>query len=375
MTQVLESGSAKTARRIDTAKLEALVTGIQAPPGDAANRVREFFLRDLAILTRDLDAIARKFSGPGLQDSGPRAEFAALMDGIIARGETAVRGLDKAATQRVKHAFRLALGPWTADNPFMERCLKKPQGYAGDFAMMEVGYLRWTGMGGGLAGAFDRYFADTYDNVRQRKIKLMDNIRPYLVDRTRQGVALRMLSLGSGPCREWVDLDHERRSGGLRDDEVNRTQLIGIDKDPASLDYARRQLQGNSLLQSVEFVEADLFQFTKAERWRGEERSFDFIYGVGIANYFYDAMLQNIISSAFALVKPGGSLLITHKDGESFNFPVADWLCDWVFLKRSEPVFAATYQEALAESKGQYSFRTERIPDRTMFFGIATRTR
>jgi SAM-dependent methyltransferase len=273
----------------------------------------------------------------------------------------------------VKAAFREAISPWTAQNPFLERCLKKPRGYAGDFAMMEVGYLRWTAMGGGLAGVFDRYFADCYDNVRQRKIKLCDAIRRYLVNSTRLGIPLRMLSLGSGPCREWVDLDHERRSGTFRDVAVNPTRLVCIDKDPESLAYARQQLAGNSLLESVEYVEADLFQFTRADRWRGQERSYDFIYGVGIANYFYDAMLQNIIASAFTLVKPCGELMITHKDGESFNFPVADWLCDWVFLRRSEPTFATVFREALADYEGQFAFRTERIPDRTMFFGFARR--
>ena len=362
------------ARQVDVDALGRLAGQVAGEHREVeAGTVKEFFTTDVAEYLNVLNALDAEFSGPGLQDPALRVRFAQLCDGIIARGEQVVAGLDKATAQRVKEGFRTALTPWTVDNPFLERCLKKPRGYAGDFAMMEVGYLRWTAMSGGLAGAFDRYFADCYDNVRQRKTKLCDAMRRYLVDRTRLGTPLRMLSLGSGPCREWVDLNHERRTGAFRDLPINPTRLVCIDQDPESLAYAKQQLAGNSLLESVEYVEADLFQFTRAERWRGEECSVDFIYGVGIANYFYDAMLQNIIASAFTLVKPGGELLITHKDGESFNFPVADWLCDWVFLKRSEPIFATVFQAALADCKGQWTFRTERIPDRTMFFGFAKR--
>ena len=375
MTEGVLTAKQDTTRGVELGALQRLaeqITSDQRAP--EAARVRDFFCVDMADYLKTLNALDRQFIGAGLQDTTLRVRFAQACDAIIAQGEQAVAGLDKATAARVKQGFRFVLAPWTAENPFFERCLKKPRGYAGDFLMMEVGYLRWTAMRGGLAGAFDRYFADCYDNVRQRKTKLCDAIRRYAVDRTRGETPLRMLSLGSGPCREWVDLDHERRTGAFRDQPVNRTRLVCLDKDPEALGYAQQQLTGNSLLESVEYVEADLFQFTRADRWRGQERSYDFIYGVGIANYFYDAMLQNIITSAFPLVKPGGELMITHKDGESFNFPVADWFCDWVFLKRSERTFASVFQSALADFPGQVSFRTERIPDGTMFFGFARRT-
>ena len=371
--QVLTAGQ-DTSRQVDREALGRLAEQIMGGQGGAeAARVKEFFATDMAAYLTALNAFEAQFTGPGLQDAALRARFAQLCDAIVAKGEQVVAGLDKAVAKRVKEGFRTVLVPWTVGNPFLERSLKKPRGYAGDYAMMELVYLRWMAMGGGLAGVFDRYFADCYDNVRQRRTKLCDAMRPYLVDRTRSGTPLRMLSLGSGPCREWVDLDHERRTGAFRDQPVNPTRLVCIDQDPESLAYVKQQLAGNSLLESVECVEADLFQFTRAERWRGEERSYDFIYGVGIANYFYDAMLQNIIANAFALVKPGGELMITHKDGESFNFPVCDWFSDWLFLKRSEQTFATVFQAALEDCDGQWTFRTERVPDRTMFFGFATR--
>ena len=376
MISVAVQSRTESSRTVDVAVLHALAERL-LPVGSrdegARHTMLEFFTADVAAYLRQLTALEQQFVGDGVKTQDLRVQFARACDEIIAKGERVVASLEKPLAKQVKAAFRDAISPWTANNPFLERCLKKPRGYAGDFAMMEVGYLRWTAMGGGLAGAFDRYFADCYDNVRQRKIALCDAIRRYLVDGTQGGTPLRMVSLGAGPCREWVELEHERRTGAFRDAPVNRTRLVCIDQDPEALAYARQQLAGNSLLESVDYVEADLFQFTRAERWRREQRSYDFIYGVGIANYFYDAMLQNIIASAFTLVKPGGELMITHKDGESFNFPVADWLCDWVFLRRSVPTFATVFQEALVDCEGRYAFRIERIPDRTMCFGFAQR--
>lgn len=182
-----------------------------------------------------------------------------------------------------------------------------------------------------------------------------------------------MMSLGSGPCREWVDLDREFRATGAKQPAIRKAQLTCIDKDPEALAYGRARLAGNGVLESVEYVETDLFHFTKADRWRSREQSYDLIYGVGIANYFYEAMLQNVIASAVTLVKPGGELVITHKDRDTFNFPVADWLCDWVFLKRSAEEFSAVFEEALSASRGQFAYRLERIPNGEMFFGFAKR--
>ena len=336
--------------------------------------ITRFFLSDVGAYIRELSTLKELLAGRRLHDPELRMEFARLTDTVIAAGEQTVAQFDKTTAKRVKEAFRQAIRPWTADNPFLERCWTKPRGYAGDYLMMEHGYLNRVHMTGGLAGAFDRYFSDSYENVRQRKYKLCDAIRRLVLDEARTGASLKMLSLGSGPCREWVELEVECNAGVWTDRRINRTRLTCIDKDPEALAYARKQVIGNSLLESAEFIEADLFQFTKADRWRAEERSYDFIYGVGIANYFYDTMLQNIIANAFTLVKPGGELMVTHKAREGFNFPVADWLCDWVFLKRSAEEFSSVYQEALADAHGQFTFRLERIPDGTMFFGYATRT-
>ena len=181
-----------------------------------------------------------------------------------------------------------------------------------------------------------------------------------------------MLSLGSGSCREWADLDLQLHSGRLPS-TVRKVRLTCLDFDAEALAFGRRRLAGHPLLESVEFVETDLFGFTRAERWRNDLASYDLVSGLGIANYFYDTVLENILASAFTLVKPGGELMITHKGRSEFNFAVADWFCDWVFLKRSDQEFTALFHRALSEFDGTYEFRLEWEPCREIMFGIAKR--
>lgn len=376
MASVMTTAAVPTwEKRIDVNSLRALAERIVPVDGESRidNKIMDFFSSDLAQYFSQLETLEHRLVGEGLRDPALCAQFSQATHAIIAKGERVVAGLDKGIAKRVKEAFREALQPWAAGNPFVERCLKKPRGYAGDFAMMDIGYDNQPVMSGGLAGAFDRYFSDTYECVRQRKEKLQQAIRPRLLETASSKAPLRMLSLGSGPCREWVDLDREFRAAGVTPPAIRKVQLTCIDKDPEAVAYSQARLAGNGVLDSVEYVETDLFHFTKADRWRTREHSYDFVYGVGIANYFYEAMLQSVIASALTLVKPGGELLVTHKDRNSFNFPVADWLCDWVFLKRSAEEFSASFQEVLSASSGQFAYRLERIPNGEMFFGFAKR--
>ena len=373
-TTTRQTPSRTRPRATEATRVTALVDALASQGVDTSSRraVTRLFLSDVTRYLHELAALQGRFRGPALQDAELRAVFAKATDRVIADGERVVAGLDKTAAKQVKAAFREAIRPWTAQNPFVERCFKKPQGYAGDFGMMDFGYDDAPRLRGGLAGVFDRYFSDHYECVRQRKNHLRDAIRRYLYNLDRRRAPLQMLSLGSGPCREWVDLDREFRDRPIERSKVTLVQLSGIDRDPAALAYGRARLEGNALLASVQFVEQDLFQFTKAERWRSRAQSYDLIYGLGIANYFHDAMLQNIIACAGSLAQPGGELMITHKDSQTFNFPVADWVCDWVFLKRSAEEFSRLFEDAIAPV-GRFAYRLERVPNGEIFFGIAKR--
>ncbi len=366
--QVISKGKSSEA-------IKVLVEQIVPVDGESRinQKIMDFFVVEVAQYQALLEGFERRFTSSMLQDGKLRSEFMQASDAIISRGEQAVAGLEKDVARRVKTLFREAIKPWMEGNPFIERCLGKPRGYAGDYVMMDMGYDNQPILTEGLAGVFDRYFLDHYECVRQRKDKLRDAIRGRILGSIQGSSPMRMLSLGSGPCREWVDLERWYRSEGAQAPKIQKTTLTCLDKDPVVLAYGKQRLADSRLLESVEYVEADLFRFTRGELWRNREQFYDLVYGLGIANYFYDAMLENVIASAFTLVRPGGELMITHKDSETFNFPVADWLCDWVFLKRSAEEFSRLFTSALGEVRGQFAYRLEPVPNGEIFFGIVKR--
>jgi hypothetical protein len=291
--------------------------------------------------------------------------------GVIERCDQIIQEIrDKRARKFIKQDFRARIDRWTKRNPFINRSLKKPRGYAGDYQMLESGYAMNPIYRGGLSGLFDRCFIDTFLCVGYRKDKLKELIRSRL-ETSKNGETLRMLSLGSGPCREWYELERELK-GKVKPRQVF---LYCLDQDIAALTFAKKRLKNNWLLASVEFTQGNLLNFTEQPKWKERHLSYDLIYGLGIANYFYDESLKKIIRGPLPLLKVKGELAITHKDEERFKFPVADWLCDWIFIKRSERDFLQLFDECTTEVDGTYSTRIEREDCGEIMFGMIRRER
>ncbi|MBI3321747.1 MAG: PilZ domain-containing protein, partial [Candidatus Omnitrophica bacterium] len=341
---------------------------------ETTKRIRTWFSEDVRRYCQRLSELEGcvgrtvQRTTPNPKDEDLRQEFAQLCDGILERGEQLLQRVHSRRTQRlVKRAFRRILSPWTAGNPFIERCLMKPRGYPGDYMMMEMGYAFRPRLGDGLSGMFDRYFSDVYECVRYRKDIAKERLRRLVTQESSS--PLRILSMGGGPCREWLELEQELPS--------NRTfrpvQFSCLDQDQEALDFARGHLSKNRLLTSVEYLRETLLSLSDAKKWTDRAQVYDFIYGMGIANYFYDETLTDILRGSFFMLKHGGELVVEHKDRERFRFAPADWLCDWTFVKRNEQGFSKVLLGALSGVKGTVDWRVERDRTGELVFGIARR--
>jgi len=297
--------------------------------------------------------------------------FSKRMTGVIGRCDRIVQDVrDKRIRQLIKKEFRARIAPWTKGNPLINRALKKPKGYAGDYLMLELGYANNPKYAGGLSGVFDRCFIDALYCVAYRKDKLKELIRLRIEMPRKKGRVFRMLSLGSGPCREWYELERELRRSKVAPRQV---ALSCLDQDIAALGFAKSRLRGNWLLASTEFFQGNLLNFTQQPRWRERQESYDLIYGLGIANYFYNESLKKVIGGPLPLLKVGGELAITHKDANRFRFPIADWLCDWLFIKRSEEEFLKIIRESTLDVPGKYEARIEREDCGEIMYGMVKR--
>ncbi len=291
---------------------------------------------------------------------------------IIRSGEAAVAPIHKTVDKKaVKEGFRSMIKPWIGGNPFIERAIEKPRGYPGDYLMMERFYIGQHELSGGLAGVLDRFLLDHYACVPNRKNRSKETIRRHVARLAGTGAPIRIMSLGSGPCREWFELEQEL--DGQERKFFASVQLTCVDQDADVLDFCRQRFERSPLVHKVEYVKSGLLGFTKAEEWINRAGTFDLVYGFGIADYFHDEMLSSVITSGFALLKEGGEVSIPHKSDAGFNYELADWICDWTFVKRTEQQYVDLFRDAVSSLRIPFEFSMDRDPTRAIMFGTATR--
>lgn len=356
----------------DLASLAETVAASASVGADAAAKIRDFFMTDLQCYLEQLDGMAQRHVGQAVGDPTLVRQFEHALETVLEAGQRVADQLGPTVAKQLKAAFRRAIRPKIVGCPLVERGLTKPRGYPGDYLMMDVRYDDRVELGDGLRGLFDRYAFDHYRLIKERSEKIKRILTGDLLDPSRSGKPWRACSLGSGPCREWVDLGRQLGRRAASGPALPSVALACLDRDTEALAYAKARLDGNPLLCSVEYEAADLLRFAQADRWPRYAGQYDLVYSLGVANYFYDTTLATIIDTGFRLLRVGGTLIITHKALETFNFVFADWVCDWTFVKRSVVDFTRSFQQALTPFRGQYEWRMEWRPDEEMF-GIATR--
>jgi hypothetical protein len=173
---------------------------------------------------------------------------------------------------------------------------------------MEMAYVADPVYGGKLAGVFDRMLCDMYACVRHRKHLMKQLIARRLLRRGEGGGTVAILAIGSASGREWLELDDEL---GSRREARRRVALTCLDWDEEALAFARRRLVTNRLLRTVEYLRIGLFSFAQVVRtgnWPVRQHAFDLVYGLGIADYYRDATLGDIIRAGLRLLAPGGAV-------------------------------------------------------------------
>ncbi len=351
--------------------LEGVIRGIRP---EEERRIKQFFqtaVKTYLQFLLDCEESRLTVSELSQGDEGVVRQFGARTDAVFREGEALLAKVQSSVVRkRIKAAFRDILSPWMARNPFVRRCLEKPRGYPGDYMMMELGYEPRIEFSAGLGDVFDRYFLSQYASVLYRKDKLKSYIRELLMNSSSSSSrSVRIISLGGGPAREWIELEEEE---GLRA-ATARVRLTYLDQDEEAIDFARMRLKGNSLIHVTDFRQENLFSFSRSKNWIREEATYDLAYGLGIADYFYDRVLAGVIGRAFRLLKKGGKLILTHKDALRFKFLPADWLCDWSFVRRGEREFSVLVSNALSSSGIPFKLNIERERTKEILFAVGTR--
>jgi extracellular factor (EF) 3-hydroxypalmitic acid methyl ester biosynthesis protein len=236
--------------------------------------------------------------------------------------------------------FRQKTDATISKSYFCNRARTWPQGYQGDYKMLESIY-RNTPLSEGLGYYLDLYFLSAPINkaATYRLKKLEDILREELQSRESPSV----LNIACGSCREVFELASEIETSGAK--------FTCIDLDNDALAFAANRLSYTNISPTVsnqvklrKYNAVRMFDHELNMKEFGKQ---DIIYSVGFFDYLPDDFLVNMLKAVYGLLKPGGKLVAAFKDARHYNSVDRHWIVDWDgFLERTGEDFGAIFSDA-----------------------------
>ena len=217
--------------------------------------------------------------------------------------------------------------------------LEKPFGYAGDYKIIDEIYLNLPKTSG-FERLYDNYFQMSAISVAVRNRK--EDFKKLISNVAVKGKEnrIRVLSLGSGPCRELSEL----KAAGLL--QQGKVIVDCYDNDVGA------HLHGSNLLGSpdnVNFVRENVVRLAlKKDLERQLPQRYDLIYSSGLFDYLDERVSVRLIENISKLLTRDGALAISDVRDKYSNPSVhfMEWVGDWNLIYRDDEVFRRFFLEA-----------------------------
>ncbi|RYJ03083.1 MAG: hypothetical protein EON47_05360 [Acetobacteraceae bacterium] len=276
---------------------------------------------------------------PGLSQASAPPDPRSLMDLALARlkgGEAAAAVADglaeglrwlrntaaPASWQRTIAAVRAhPLLPLLHENPLARRGYRKPRGYAGDAPMLDMLYLGEAALENepvtplGL-DLFRRDLAAPAALAARERITTMAERIDAAAEQRR---APHILALGAAHLRE-ADLSRAVRGGRIG-------RFVALDQDAASLAV----VQVEQAARGIETLHRSPKATFDGTLPRG---AFDLVYAVALYDDLTDRLAHTVTAACFALLRPGGRLVVANTDRDMADAAYHEACFDWVRFQR-----------------------------------------
>ena len=214
------------------------------------------------------------------------------------------------------------------ENPFARRAFVKPRGYSGDAPLLDLllyGRVAEQARGASNLGLalLDRDAATPLAlALRERRDFFAE-----LIDHVADLVAMpSVLVVGCGHLREGLV------SGAVQQHRLGR--LAALEPDAASLREAARVLG----IRGVEAVNRSITALTEG---LFPEDAFHMICAIGLYDSLSDAFARELTQSLFAMLKPGGRLVIANCARDNYDAGYLEACADWfVHLRGADEMLA-----------------------------------
>jgi extracellular factor (EF) 3-hydroxypalmitic acid methyl ester biosynthesis protein len=211
-------------------------------------------------------------------------------------------------------------------DPFIWRALNKPRGYAGDGETLDFIFAPEDGFTPkALQEASEigqKLYSHTANTVVPRAVRAR---RRFIVERINQIAArqtnLHVLSIACGHLRE------AKYITALHDGQIGR--FVAVDQDQENLTTVERDFENLG-------VEAVTGSVRDMLRGRLPSGTFDYIYAAGLYDYLTLPIAQRVTEILFALLNPGGRLLLANYVPGVAYAGFIEAILDWWLIYRSK---------------------------------------
>lgn len=235
--------------------------------------------------------------------------------------------------RETQNTFRLLTSSFFCKSPNIERALKKPRGYAGDHALLDM-YYTDARVSAGVGRAIDDvlYGTPAVRAVVNRK----EYVKRWLASRVSRRSCAKVIDLACGPCRLERDLFDTGR--------VADAELTVVDQDPEALAYARHVLGSHA--EMVNFIQANAIQMARARAVPPAMAGASFTVSLGLFDYLPRGIAVNLLRALRAGTAPGGELLVGNFARGNPTRTFMEWTADWVLIHRSDEEFLQLFLDA-----------------------------
>ncbi len=251
--------------------------------------------------------------------------------------------------KQVRMEFRVKTHQHFSKGYFMNHARTWPQGYPGDYKMLEAVYRNLT-LSDGLGYLLDRHFLATTlaVGVRERLALVKELLRKEMTNRQEP----RVLDLACGSCREVFELTPEIERTGA--------QVICIDQDSDALNFALTRLAYTPVVTQVQLRKYNVVRMVSHERNLKEFGQQDIIYSTGLFDYLTDDVLVRLFDALYALLREGGKLICAFKDSTRYRTQEYHWFVDWdAFYQRNVQESRSLLEKANIPNDAMTSMRDQ----------------
>ena len=264
--------------------------------------------------------------------------FGPQLQNVLSKFQSYAKELSRDEEIAHKQYFRLNFQNLVKGTPFVNRGIKKPLGYSGDYGMMVMLY-EYLDIGDTLFHQFFHRFVCSEPAAVANKNRvgfLSDILIQGYIDAVKNGESeFLVTSLACGPAREI----YEFLKFAPFTDTV-KTKIILVDTEEHALDYAQariKELGLNPKNIDVILLKEDVVigVMQKKEFLRRIVHS-NFIVCAGLFDYLTDRVSLRLISELQSLLKIGGQLIIGNISKRSPDAFAMDYFMDWRLILRDE---------------------------------------